>query len=52
MNNILDKFADDVTEINISHKEIKGILNFSRFTKLIKLKCYNNRITSLENLRS
>ncbi len=48
--NILDEFADDVTEINISHKNIKGPLDFKRFTKLIKLDCNCNKITSLDNL--
>ncbi len=52
INNILDQFADDVTEINISHKKIEGILNFSGFTKLTKLDCYCNKITSLNNLPS
>ncbi len=47
---ILNQFADDVTEINISHKNIKGTLNFSRFTKLKILKCNSNEITSLDNL--
>ncbi len=50
INNILDQFADDVTEINISCKNIKGQLNFKRFTKLIQLICTNNEITSLDNL--
>ncbi len=50
MNNILDQFADDVTEINICNKKIIGILDFKRFTKLIELYCYNNEITSLNNL--
>ena len=50
INNILDQFADDVTEINISKKTIEGSLDFKRFTKLIKLDCYSNKITSLDNL--
>ncbi len=62
--NILDEFADDVTEINISNKKIVGILDFripfslekvsvpkeTRFTKLIELSCNNNEITCLDNL--
>ncbi len=48
--NILDQFSDDVTEINISYKNIEGSLDFTRFTKLIKLNCINNKITSLNNL--
>jgi hypothetical protein len=50
--NILDEFADDVTQINISKKNIEGSLDFARFTKLIKLDCYSNKITSLDNLVS
>ncbi len=50
--NILDEFADDVTEININSKKIVGILDFSRFTKLTKLECGDNQITSLDNLVS
>ena len=50
--NILDEFADDVTKINISHKNIKGPLDFKRFTKLTKLDCKYNQITRLDNLRS
>ena len=48
--NILDEFADDVTEIDISHKNIEGILDFKRFTKLTKLNCSYNQISSLDNL--
>ncbi len=52
MNNILDQFADDVTEIYITNKKIVGILDFKRFTKLIELNCSGNNITNLNNLRS
>ncbi len=48
--NILAEFADDVTEINICKKNIEGSLDFARFTKLTKLDCYSNKITSLNNL--
>ncbi len=50
INNILNQFADDVTEIDISYKSIEGTLNFTRFTKLVKLKCNNSQITSLDNI--
>ncbi len=50
MNNILDEFADDVTVIIIRHKQIEGLLDFKRFTKLTKLNCCYNKITSLDNL--
>ncbi len=46
--NILDQFADNVTEIYISYKQIEGPLDFKRFTKLTKLYCNNNKITSLD----
>ena len=48
--NILDQFADNVTEINIINKKIVGILDFKRFTKLTKLDCHYNNISSLDNL--
>ncbi len=47
---ILNQFAYDVTEININSKNIEGILDFSNFTKLTKLDCVDNKITSLNNL--
>jgi Leucine-rich repeat (LRR) protein len=47
---VLEKFADDINEIDISNKNILGPLDFSRFTKLTKLKCSNNKITSLDCL--
>ncbi len=47
---ILNQFADDVTEIDISKKNIEGQLDFTRFTKLVKLNCNSNEITSLNNL--
>ncbi len=64
INNILDQFADDVTEIDINHKSIDDVLDFripfslekvsvpkeTRFTKLIELSCNNNEITCLDNL--
>jgi Leucine-rich repeat (LRR) protein len=50
INNILDQFADNVTEIDISNKKIVGILDFKRFTKLTKLDCSYNKIRSLDNL--
>ncbi len=50
IHNILDQFADDVTEIDISNKNIKGSLDFARFSKLTVLYCNDNKITSLDNL--
>lgn len=48
--NPLSNFSDDVVEINISHQHIKGVLDFSRFTKLEEIDCAFNKITSLRNL--
>ncbi len=48
--NILNEFDDDVTEIDIHYQNVSGDLDFSRFTKLIKLNCGNNKITSINNL--
>jgi hypothetical protein len=40
--NILNELADDVLEIDISKKDILGTIDFSRFTKLLKLDCNIN----------
>ena len=45
---ILKEFPDDIMEIDINYKKIEGILDFGRFTKLTKLNCNNNQITSLD----
>ena len=50
MLNILNTFPDDIIEININSKNISGSLDFSKFTKLQKLNCSYNQITSLNNL--
>ena len=47
---VLDVFPGDVSEMNISSKNITGSLDFRRFTKLIKLDCSGNKITELNNL--
>ncbi len=46
---ILNKFSDDVTEIDISHKNIIGSPDFSRFTKLKKLNCNFNCLFGISN---
>ncbi len=50
--NILNKIDENVVSINISCKNIVGLLDFSKFKKLIYLNCSFNNITSLNNLRS
>jgi Leucine-rich repeat (LRR) protein len=47
---ILEEFPYDIIEIDISYRYIEGSLDFNRFTKLTKLNCNNNQITSLDNL--
>ncbi len=49
---ILNQYSPNITELNISYKNIKGSLDLSKFTKLSKLNCNNNHITSLYNLPS
>ena len=48
--NILDNFLSNVEEIYINNKKVIGDLDFLRFTKLKKIYCSNNQITSLINL--
>ena len=44
---ILDEYNDEITELDVSNKNIKGILNLSKFKKLYKLNCSNNNITKI-----
>lgn len=47
---ILEKFPDDILEIDISNIKNITSLDFSRFTQLQILNCTNNEITELNNL--
>ena len=49
---ILKEFPDDIIVIDISYRNIQGTLYLTRFTNLKKLNCYDNQITSLNNLPS
>lgn len=48
----LSKFPKDVLKINISEKDVKGSLDFSKFTSLKKINCSKNMINNLINLPS
>lgn len=48
--NILNKFPIDSIKINISNKNIKGILNLKKYDKLIELDCSNNQLTQIINI--
>ena len=47
---LLNQYSSNITELNLSSKNISGILDLSKFQDLIKLNCSNNKITNLENL--
>jgi len=39
-----------ITELDLSYKELTKLPDLSLYTNLKKLNCYNNQITSLDNL--
>ena len=47
---LLNKFDYNTIFLNISNKNIKGVLNLSGFDKLIELNCSNNEITEIINI--
>jgi len=47
---LLDKYDKNIKFLNISNKNIKGILDLKKFKKLNKLYCYSNEITKIINL--
>ena len=49
---ILDLYNDDIIELDISNKNIKGYLNLSKFKKLKKLNCSNNNITKIIGIKN
>lgn len=48
--NILNNFPVNSIKINISNKNIKGILDLAKYTKLIELDCSNNQLTQIINI--
>ena len=47
---ILDKYNEDIFEINLTMSKISGPLDFSKFKNLKRLSCSLNQITKLDNL--
>ena len=47
---LLKKYDAEIVELDLSNKQIEGILCLKKFTKLSKLDCSYNQITSFENL--
>jgi len=50
--NYFESFDSNILKLDICNKNIKGILDLSKFTCLEKLFCFNNRITSIINIPS
>jgi Leucine-rich repeat (LRR) protein len=46
----LSKFPKDIKILNLSNKNIKGILDLSEFESLEELDCSNNKITEIINI--
>lgn len=44
---ILEQYDDNIKELDISNKNITGIIDLSRFKNLIKLNCSGNKITTI-----
>lgn len=47
---ILSVYPDDCIRMDISYKNIKGILDLKRFIKLEELNCSHNQITQIINV--
>ncbi len=46
---LLESFDSNIQELYLSNKNIKGLLDLGRFTRLKKLKCTENEITEIIN---
>jgi Leucine-rich repeat (LRR) protein len=46
---LLNEYPNDITELDKSKKNIKGILDLSKFCKLTKLNCSRNNINQIIN---
>ena len=47
---ILKTRSNNVIKLNLSNKNIIGLLDLIKFNSLIKLDCSNNQITNFDNL--
>ena len=48
--NLLNNYPFDIIKLDLSYKQIKGILNLDKFCNLTELNCNQNKITKLDNL--
>ena len=48
--NLLNNYPFDIIKLDLSYKQINGILNLDKFCNLTELNCYRNQITNLDNL--
>jgi len=47
---LLNNYPFDIIKLDLLNKQINGILNLDKFSNLIKLDCWKNQITNLDNL--
>ena len=48
--NLLNNYSFDIIKLDLSSKQINGILNLDKFCNLTELNCNENKITNLDNL--
>ena len=48
--NLLNNYPFDIIKLDLSSKQINGILNLDKFCNLTELNCSYNQITNLDNL--
>ena len=48
--NLLNEYQFDIIELDLSNKQINGVLNLDKFYNLTILYCGENQITNLDNL--
>lgn len=49
-NNLLKKYKNDIKILNISNKNIEGILDLEQFNNSKELNCSTNKITEIINI--
>ena len=47
---LLNNYPFDIIKLDISNKQINGILNLDKFSNLTELYCERNQISNLDNL--
>ena len=47
---LLNNYPFDIIKLDLSRKQINGILNLDKFSNLTELDCRENKITKLDNL--